>query len=228
MCIVLIFFSPLEMSDSRTDIAGRWAEVENPKHLRITLPVLHVLIITCVELSNGRIIVATNAAPIFVYIADTGSLLHTLSGHQGGVWAMSATKDTLVSGSMDKTIRIWDLRSGICTHVYGGGTVRCLQIVKPEWYTYTDPDTRVERKELWPAPNRPYFVTGSRDHSVRLWSLPRVPTQGEEIKSWDPTEVNVRYNATMPFFKKAYPDLRSVEPAQSESQVLFDRARRRD
>lgn len=183
------------MSDSRTDIARRWSQVENPKHLRITIPIPNQPTVTCVEISNGRIIVATDTASILVYSADTGRLLHTLHGHQSGVWAMKTTEDTLVSGSTDKTIRIWDLYTGRCTHVYAGhqGTVRCLSIIQPEWNNYRDPETRTEKKELWPA--RPYLVSGSRDCSVRLWSLPR---QGEESMSWDNTKVNrFRGYATM-------------------------------
>ena len=62
-----------------------------------------------------------------------GELVCSLEGH-GGVWALAACKDTLVSGSTDRTVRIWDLATGKCTRVFGGhtSTVRCLSIVKPE------------------------------------------------------------------------------------------------
>ena len=115
----------------------------------------------------------------------------SLDGHQGGVWGLAATKDSLVSGSTDRTVRIWDLTTGKCTHVFGGhkGTVRCLAIVKPEWLNVKSEDG-VVRREKWPR--RPLIITGSRDHSVRVWLLPR-PGEGEY--RWhadddnDPTEV---------------------------------------
>jgi F-box and WD-40 domain protein CDC4 len=45
-----------------------------------------------------------------------------------------------------------------------------LAIVKPEWVDVEDEHGNV-RKEKWPK--RPLIVTGSRDHSLRVWDLPR-------------------------------------------------------
>jgi F-box and WD-40 domain protein CDC4 len=117
----------------------------------------------------------------------------SLDGHEGGVWALAATKDTLVSGSTDRTVRIWDLTTGRCTHVFGGhtSTVRCLAIVKPEWMDIEGEDG-VVRREKWPK--RSLIVTGSRDHSLRVWLLPR-PDEGEykcygnDDNEVDPAEV---------------------------------------
>jgi len=60
------------------------------------------------------------------------------------------------------------LVSGRCTHVFGGHTttVRCLAIVQPVWVEMED-----GRREKWPK--RALIVTGSRDHTLRVWTLPR-------------------------------------------------------
>jgi F-box and WD-40 domain protein CDC4 len=125
-------------------------------------------VVTCLVLSKDRIISASDDHSIHVYDLLTGEWRLALLGHEGGVWAVAATRDVLVSGSTDRTVRIWDLNTGRCTHVFGGhtSTVRCLAIVKPEWVEMED-----GRREKWPK--RSLIVTGSRDHTLRVWTLPR-------------------------------------------------------
>jgi len=122
----------------------------------------------------------------------------SLDGHKGGVWALAVVDETLVSGSTDRTVRIWDLSSGRCTHVFGGhiGTVRCLAIVKPEWMDIEDEDGVVRREE-WPK--RSLIVTGSRDHSLRVWLLPKPHEEeykcyGNDDNEVDPAENDVDKN----------------------------------
>lgn len=147
-----------------------WLQNQHPK--RFTFPAHGSHVVTCLLFSHGRIISASDDNSIHVYSPTTGQLVRLLEGHQGGVWALAATKDTLVSGSTDRTVRIWDLNTGRCTHVFGGhtSTVRCLAIVKPEMVDVTGVDG-VVRRERWPK--RPLIVTGSRDHTLRVWTLPR-------------------------------------------------------
>jgi WD40 repeat protein len=50
--------------------------------------------------------------------AHTGYCLHRLSGHSNKVWPVcfSADGHTLVSGSLDETIRLWDVETGASLH----------------------------------------------------------------------------------------------------------------
>jgi F-box and WD-40 domain protein CDC4 len=169
----------------------RWINNHEPRHL--VFPAHGRSVVTCLLLSRSRIITASDDHSIHVYSPVTGLLLRSLSGHEGGVWSLAATKDTLVSGSTDRTVRIWDLSTGRCTHVFGGhtSTVRCLAIVKPEWVDVEDEHGDV-RKEKWPK--RPVIVTGSRDHSLRVWNLPRPNEpeyrfEGYDEDDIDPTDV---------------------------------------
>lgn len=148
----------------------KWINNLNPKHH--SFPAHGRAVVTCLIFSHERIISASDDHSIHVYSPHTGQLTMSLDGHEGGVWALSATKDVLVSGSTDRTVRIWDLNTGRCTHVFGGhtSTVRCLAIVKPEWVETTGEDGVIHR-EKWPK--RPMIVTGSRDHTLRVWLLPR-------------------------------------------------------
>ncbi|KAG6908578.1 hypothetical protein DXG01_004064 [Tephrocybe rancida] len=171
----------------------RWVNVTEPKH--VSFPAHGSSVVTCLIFSHGRIISASDDHSIHVYSPSTGELVRSLRGHEGGVWALAASKDILVSGSTDRTVRIWDLATGRCTHVFGGhtSTVRCLAIVKPEWVD-VEQEGGGFAKERWPK--RALIVTGSRDHTLRVWTLPR-PGEGEykcfgaEDAEVDPTDVCV-------------------------------------
>jgi len=120
-------------------------------------------IVTALILWNSNIVTASDDQSIHVY-APNGQLVRSLLGHEGGVWALALRGDTLVSGATDKTIRIWDLQTGNCTHVFRrhASTVRCLAIAEPE---------EDRAGELWPK--RPLIVTGSRDRTVCVWVFPQ-------------------------------------------------------
>ncbi|EMD38149.1 hypothetical protein CERSUDRAFT_82388 [Gelatoporia subvermispora B] len=165
----------------------RWVTNQNPRHL--TFPAHGHSVVTCLILSHGRIISASDDHSINVYSPVTGELERSLDGHEGGVWALAATKNTLVSGSTDRTVRIWDISTGRCTHVFGGhtSTVRCLAIVKPEWIDVQS-ESGVTTREKWPK--RPLIVTGSRDHSLRVWTLPRPGDDEYRCYSADDAEVD--------------------------------------
>jgi F-box and WD-40 domain protein CDC4 len=169
----------------------RWTNNANPR--RLTFAAHGGAVVTCLLFSHNRIISASDDHSIHVYCPTTGNQLRSLEGHEGGVWALAATKNTLVSGSTDRTVRVWNLSNGRCTHVFGGhtSTVRCLAIVKPEWL-----DIEIEgggiKRERWPK--RSMIVTGSRDHSLRVWTLPRPGEEeymcyGANDSEGDPAEV---------------------------------------
>ncbi|KAL4067830.1 WD40-repeat-containing domain protein [Scleroderma yunnanense] len=157
------------LSNSRHVAQDRWVTSENPKHF--SFPAHGTSVVTCLLLSHERIISASDDHSIHVYSPATGELLLSLDGHEGGVWALAASKDTLVSGSTDRTVRIWDLSTGRCTHAFTGhtSTVRCLTVVRPE-VVDIEGEGGVVTREKWPK--RSLIVTGSRDHSLRVWTLP--------------------------------------------------------
>ncbi|KAJ3552805.1 hypothetical protein NM688_g3964 [Phlebia brevispora] len=174
----------------------RWVSNQEPHHISFAAHGRSV--VTCLIFSHGRIISASDDHSIHVYSPVTGTLVRSLDGHEGGVWALAATKNTLVSGSTDRTVRIWDLTTGRCTHVFGGhtSTVRCLAIVKPEFIDVEN-EGGVITREKWPK--RPLIVTGSRDHSLRVWTLPRPGDDeyrcyGADDAEVDPSEEEVDEN----------------------------------
>ncbi|KAG0375456.1 SCF ubiquitin ligase complex subunit cdc4 [Mortierella sp. AD032] len=124
-----------------------------------------------------RIITTIDDGTVRVYSALTGALFLTLSGHQGGIWASALCRNTLVTGATDRNIRVWDLLTGVCTHVFVAhtSTVRTLQIVLP---------INTPKYE----PEFPIIVAGSRDKTVSVWRLPIEELNGDlvatEQKSW--------------------------------------------
>jgi F-box and WD-40 domain protein CDC4 len=59
---------------------------------------------------------------INVYAIKDGAPRCRLDGHEGGVWALQYRGDVLVSGSTDRTVRIWSIEKGVQTHVFWGHT----------------------------------------------------------------------------------------------------------
>mmetsp|Transcript_4536 Transcript_4536/g.6255 ORF Transcript_4536/g.6255 Transcript_4536/m.6255 type:complete len:651 (+) Transcript_4536:175-2127(+) len=77
--------------------------------------------------------------------------LHAFHGHGGPVWCLEfdLEADRLVSGSYDKTLKIWELGSGRCLRTLRGhdGWVSCLALLRE--------DRRI--------------VSGSWDNTIRVW-----------------------------------------------------------
>ena len=89
--------------------------------------------------------------PAVIKVRDrAGTVLHTLEGHKATVSALAVTWDgaRLVSGSWDKTARVWDLDTGACVAELAGHT-------QAVWAVLPLPGGRL--------------LTGSADRSIRLW-----------------------------------------------------------
>lgn len=138
----------------------------NPNFMpqRTTLRGHMVSVVTCLQFEDDYVITAADDKVIRVYDANKKQFLLELTGHDGGVWALKYVEGgMLVSGSTDRSVRVWDINRGCCTHVFKGhtSTVRCLDIVEHRGVKY--------------------IVTGSRDHTLHVWKLPREPTASEQV-----------------------------------------------
>lgn len=55
-----------------------------------------------------------------------------MTGHTGGVWSCQVTDDgqLVVSGSTDRTVKVWDMNTGMCIRTLSGhiSTVRCMAL----------------------------------------------------------------------------------------------------
>jgi F-box and WD-40 domain protein CDC4 len=82
---------------------------------------------------------------------DGSWLLHSLVGHTQSVRALAAEGSTLVSGSYDCTVRVWNICTGALVHRLHGHTQKVYSIVLDR-----------ERNQC---------MSGSMDAVVRIWSL---------------------------------------------------------
>lgn len=83
-------------------------------------------------------------------VSDNPYHLRHLTGHEHAVRALSAHGRTLVSGSYDMEVRVWDILTGKCRHVLRGHTQKVYSVVYDSI-----------RKQC---------ASGSMDGTVRLWS----------------------------------------------------------
>lgn len=110
-------------------------------------------VVSDLELSHdGKLMaVATDAGPIYVFETATGTKIAELVGHTDAVKkiAFHPSKEWLLSGSWDRTIRLWDVKAARTTKIFSGhqGKVGHIQL-------NTD-GTR--------------FVSSSDDDTPRLW-----------------------------------------------------------
>lgn len=94
-------------------------------------------------------------------VSSENPLKKTLTGHLEGVWAVALSKDgkTLVSGSADKTIKIWNLDTGQLIRTLSGhsDSVRSIAL----------------------SSDRQILASGSGDNTIKLWNA----QTGEQIKT---------------------------------------------
>lgn len=76
-------------------------------------------------------------------------LLHILNGHSNSVRAIAGAGNTLVSGSYDANVRVWDLDTGNCRWIYTGHTEKVYSVGY--------------------SPEMEIAVSGSMDATVRIW-----------------------------------------------------------
>jgi len=107
--------------------------------------------VMCVQFSpsDEALLGASNDNACRIWGVDNCRLRHTLTGHVGKVFAATfADTQKVITGSHDRTIKLWDLTKGYCTR-----TIFCFSSLN----------------DLCLAPDGTLLVSGHIDHHLRFW-----------------------------------------------------------
>lgn len=104
--------------------------------------------ITQLSVYNKRVFVSSDDQTVKVFDFN-GIAMRKFVGHIGGVWTFDCAGNRLVTGSTDKTARVWDLDTErlLVTLKYHRSTVRVLRVYDG------------------------HIMTGSRDYTIGIWTL---------------------------------------------------------
>ncbi|PVU91023.1 hypothetical protein BB561_004590 [Smittium simulii] len=162
----------------KTILEKRWRE---GKAKIFEFPGIGADVVTCIYISENKIVASFENNIIMIYNIENGKLLMQLKGHGGGVWALSLVGNMLVSGSTDRTVRIWDIQTGKCLKILYGhhSTIRCLKVMVPKDIR-TSKQIKNNMKPVY-SPISPLIVTGSRDNTLRVWEFP-IPLNKDNLK----------------------------------------------
>ena len=148
-----------------------------------------------ISASSQTFATASQDRTVKIWSTDDGELQGTLRGHKRGVWSVvftpkstaSITDDSgttissrhglLVSGSGDRTIKIWSLSDYACIRTFEGHTNNVLKVV---WMDAPSAQT-VSTSSSKHRPQEPMIASAGADGLVKMWS----PFTGECLTTLD-------------------------------------------
>jgi WD40 repeat protein len=120
-------------------------------------------IIYSVAISHNRNLIASasHQGTITLWDIESGALIRTFTGHQGGVETVAFSQDgsQLASGSWDNTIRIWDVTTGNKIKTLNGHEGEVVSVAF--------------------SSNGSEIASGSLDKTIKAWNA----QSGEEVQS---------------------------------------------
>jgi hypothetical protein len=136
---------------------------------------------------------------------NAGECLRTFEGHAGPVNPVAFSPDGryCLSGSFDKTLKLWELSTGDCLRTFKGHTSGVLSVAISPDGRYCLSGSRDKTIKLWEfstgdclrtfeghtndvnsvaiSPDGRYCLSGSKDHTIKLWEL----DWAYEFPGWD-------------------------------------------
>ncbi|XP_057302347.1 autophagy-related protein 16-1-like [Hydractinia symbiolongicarpus] len=106
------------------------------------------------DLSERLILASSNDNACRIWNLSGNRLMHTLTGHTGKVYSakfLGTDSSKIVSGSHDRTLKLWDLRSKVCTKTIFAGS-SCNDLVTSDQAGTT-------------------IISGHFDKKIRFWDI---------------------------------------------------------
>lgn len=129
---------------------------------------------------------ASQDRTIKIWSLEDGSVTGILRGHKRGVWSIrfspagtpalpladggsSGSRGLLVSGSGDRTVKVWSLSTYTCLQTFEGHSNSVLKVI---WIPPIAPphDSEAASESRQPQANQPIIASASSDTLVKLWS----------------------------------------------------------
>ncbi|PIL29056.1 transporter [Ganoderma sinense ZZ0214-1] len=116
-----------------------------------------------------------------------------ISGHSDSVYCLEFDSSRIVTGSRDRTIKVWSLKTGKCLATFAGhrGSVLCLKFDR-DWDILDDESEDIHTGIRARKPRRGFMVSGSSDCTVVVWDLyahPPVVPGGDSLITADVRKV---------------------------------------
>jgi U3 small nucleolar RNA-associated protein 13 len=136
-------------------VDGYTGKVLEPLKQRSGENVKDVISMFCLHPNGEEAVIATQRSLIQHWNLKEKTLQRSMKGHSMPILAMTydSTGTLVATGSADRSVRVWDIEKGFCTHSFR---------------EHTD----VVRFAMFhPNPDQSLLISAADDNSIRLWDL---------------------------------------------------------
>jgi len=122
------------------------------------------------------------SAPLLIFAGVSGiirmvdcgeeRLIHNFAGHGNSVNDLKVSPhdpELLLSASKDESIRLWNVRTRVCTLIFAGNNGHRYEVLSVDFHPW----------------DKHKFVSCGMDRSIRIWSMEKASSTVDKGKHWD-------------------------------------------